>query len=96
MPPLVIERLNVSLELRVGTHKTRPRLLIELFDEHGKRRSQVWLSDDAPARIQEVVIGFSKKSDVQESDMPPSFKAELLSARAEGAAAAVTSTTCTT
>ena len=92
MPPLVIERLNVSLELRVGTHKTRPRLLIELFDEHGKRRSQVWMSDDAPARIQEVVIGFSK-SGVQESDMPPSFKAELLSARAEGAAAAAVTST---
>jgi hypothetical protein len=29
--PLFIQRLNVTLELRLGTHKTKPRLLVELF-----------------------------------------------------------------
>ena len=35
--PLFIQRLNVTLELRLGTHRTKPRLLVELFDEDGQR-----------------------------------------------------------
>ena len=46
MPPLLVERLRVKLELRVGKYKSKPRLLVELFDEDDVRRSQVlWLSD---------------------------------------------------
>jgi hypothetical protein len=46
VPPLLVERLRVKLELRVGKYKSKLRLLVELFDEDDVRRSQVlWLSD---------------------------------------------------
>ena len=74
--PLFIQRLNVTLELRLGTYKTKPRLLVELFDEDGQRRSQVWLSDDASRRVEEVIDGLSR-SHVKESDLTDEFVATL-------------------
>eukprot|EP00966_Prymnesium_polylepis_P148509 3430586-Prymnesium_polylepis.1 len=75
VPPLLIERL--TLELRGGVYKGKPRLLVELFDD-GHRVSKVWLSrDDPAARIAEVVQALSN-SGVTEGDLTSDFKEAVL------------------
>ena len=65
--------------MREGTHKKKPRLIVELFDGDGRRRSQVWLSnDDTSVRVEEILTGFSM-SDVQASDLSEEFSLLLLS-----------------
>ena len=82
-PPLAevfIERLHRRLELRQGIHKSRPRLLAELFDG-STRVSQVWLSHVASARVSDILAAWPE---IDKRDLAGEFMIALLGSHCAG------------
>ena len=76
---LTIERIGLSLELKLGNHKGRRRLRIYARDDSGERNP--WLSHDTDERVADLL---EKLPDVLESDITDEFKTAMLTADVDG------------